>query len=244
MIKRRYTSNTSVITADAMIDRYLNSEGAVCDIDGLDTDVVRTARTTKAKEDIMKLTTSITIASLIMLSCLPAKTHAADMPSVAPEAVADYIRAVVQSHRAFYEGHVVDLLEEQGVAKAGSEWSTQKMTIPLPVQVVNETSQMFSTKFTGLRYQLISLWPINRKNSPRDQIDKSGLEALGARPERPVTRTVKINDQVYFHAIYPDLAVSQSCVACHNGHPNSSKKDFQIGDIMGGLVIEFPLSAQ
>lgn len=192
----------------------------------------------------MKFTTSITIASLIALSCLPARAYAADVPSVPPETVADYIHAVVQSHRAFYTGHVVELLEEQGVAKAGGEWSTQKKTIPLPVQVVNETSQMFSTKFSGLRYQLISLWPINRKNSPRDQIDKSSLEALGTRPERPVTRTVKINDQMYFHAIYPDVAMSQSCVACHNSHPNSPKKDFQVGDIMGGLVIEFPLGTQ
>ena len=192
----------------------------------------------------MKWTTTLTIVSTIALFCLPVKGDAADAPGVPPETVADYIQAVVQSHRAFYTGHVVDLLEEQGVAKASGEWSTQKKTIPLPVQVVNETNQMFSIKFSGLRYQLISLWPINRKNSPRDQIDRSSLETLSARPERPVTRTVKIDDQLYFHAIYPDFAVSASCVACHNGHPNSPKKDFKVGDIMGGLVIEFPLTTQ
>ncbi|GKS64374.1 hypothetical protein YTPLAS72_16780 [Nitrospira sp.] len=192
----------------------------------------------------MKWTTTLTIVSTIALSCLPIKSDAADVPGVSAETVADYIQAVVQSHRAFYTGHVVDLLEEQGVARAGGEWSTQKKTIPLPVQIVNETNQMFSIKFSGLRYQLISLWPINRKNSPRDQIDRSSLETLSARPERPVTRTVKIDDQLYFHAIYPDFAVSASCVACHNGHPNSPKKDFKVGDIMGGLVIEFPLGTQ
>jgi hypothetical protein len=192
----------------------------------------------------MKWTTSLCVISMIVLSCIPVRAYAADAQGLSPETVADYIHAVVQSHRAFYTAHVAQLLEEQGIANAGSEWSTQKKTIPLPVQVVNETSQMFSTKFTGLRYQLISLWPINRKNSPRDPIDKSSLEALSARPERPVARTVKIDDQVYFRAIYPDLAVSPSCVACHNSHPNSPKKDFQAGDIMGGLVIEFPLGAQ
>jgi len=204
----------------------------------------KSTNTLNAKEEIMKLTTSFTIALLIMLPCLPAKADAADVSSLPPETVADYIQAVVQSHRAFYTAHVVQLLEEQGVATAAGDWSTQKKTVPLPVQVVNETSQMFATKFTGLRYQLISLWPINRKNSPRDQIDKSSLEALASRPERPVTRTVKIDDQVYFHAIYPDLAINPSCVSCHNNHPNSPKKDFQVGDIMGGLVIEFPLGAQ
>ncbi|QPD06184.1 MAG: hypothetical protein Nkreftii_003958 [Candidatus Nitrospira kreftii] len=192
----------------------------------------------------MKWTTSLTVVFIMVATCIPGKGYTADAVGLSPETVADYVHAVVQSHRAFYTVHVAQLLEEQGIASAGSEWSTQKKTIPLPVQVVNETNQMFSTKFSGLRYQLISLWPINRKNSPRDPIDKSSLETLGERPERPVARTVKIDDQVYFRAIYPDLAVSPSCVACHNSHPNSPKKDFQVGDIMGGLVIEFPLGTQ
>jgi len=88
---------------------------------------------------------------------------------------------------------------------------------------------------------LISLWPINPKNKPRDQADRKGLEALVERPEQTVTRRIQIENQTYFHAVYADLAVSQSCVTCHNTHPNSPKKDFKIGGVMGGLVIEFPL---
>ncbi len=42
-------------------------------------------------------------------------------------------------------------------------------------------------------------------------------------------------------AIYADRAVSSSCVACHNSHPHSSKTDFSMHDVMGGLVIEIPL---
>ena len=44
-----------------------------------------------------------------------------------------------------------------------------------------------------------------------------------------------------FRAIYADRAVSQACVGCHNTHPRSPKKDFKMGDVMGGLVIEIPL---
>ena len=82
------------------------------------------------------------------------------------------------------------------------------------------------------------------KNGPRDQVDKHSLEAVLARPEQPIARTIKIDDQTFFHAIYADVAVSQACVACHNTHPNSPKKNFQVGDVMGGLVIEFPLGNQ
>ena len=123
------------------------------------------------------------------------------------------------------------------------EWRTHKKTLPLPMQFVTDSSNMFS-KFTGLRYRLISLWPINPKNRPRDQADKKGLEAVIERPERPVTRTIKIDGHTYFRAIYADPAVSQACVTCHNTHPNSPKKDFQIGEVVGGLVVEFPLGNQ
>lgn len=192
----------------------------------------------------MKWIATLTVIPMIVLSWFTVKVYAADAPAVPPEAVAGYIHAVIQAHRDFYAAHVVEPLEEQKVAKADGEWRTQKKTIPLPVQVVTETSQMFSTKYTGIRYRLISLWPINRQNSPRDELDKSSLEAVGVRPERPITRTVKIDDQTYFHAIYADRATSQTCVACHNSHPDSPKKDFRVGDIMGGLVIEFPLAKQ
>ena len=191
----------------------------------------------------MKSTTSLTVTLAIVLYLFPVTGHAADVPGVPPEIVADYIHAVIESHRAFYTAHVVERLEEQGGIKVDGEWRTHKKTLPLPMQFVTDSSNMFS-KLTGLRYRLISLWPINPKNGPRDQADKKGLEAVIERPERSVTRTIKIDDQTYFRAIYADPAVSQACVTCHNTHPNSPKKDFQIGEVMGGLVVEFPLGNQ
>ena len=191
----------------------------------------------------MKSMTRLTVILAIVLYLLPVTGHAADVPGVPPEKVADYIHGVIESHRAFYTAHVVERLEEQGGIKVDGAWRTHKNTLPLPQQFVTESSNLFS-KLTGLRYRLISLWPINQKNRPRDQTDKKGLEALVKQPEQPVTRTIQIDDQTYFHAIYADLAVSQACVACHNAHPNSPKKDFQIGEVMGGLVIEFPLGNQ
>lgn len=184
------------------------------------------------------------VSPLIVLTWFPMQAGAADARAISPEVVADYIHAVLESHRAFYTAHVVAPLEEAGAARAGADWHNDKKIIPLPVQVLNETSQMFSTQSTGLRYQLISLHPINRENRPRDQIDRKSLETVMAKPERPVTRIVKVDAQSYFRAIYPDIALSPSCVSCHNSHPASPKRDYQAGDVMGGLVIEFPLGSQ
>ena len=72
-------------------------------------------------------------------------------------------------------------------------------------------------------------------------MQKQGLEMIQEHPERSVTGTVKRGERSYFQAIYADRAVSQACVACHNSHPHSRKKDFSMHDVMGGLVIEIPL---
>jgi ribosomal protein L14 len=36
-----------------------------------------------------------------------------------------------------------------------------------------------------------------------------------------------------------DLAIANTCVACHNTHPTSPKRDFKKGDVMGAIVVRF-----
>ena len=45
----------------------------------------------------------------------------------------------------------------------------------------------------------------------------------------------------YFTAIYPDVGVAPVCVSCHNDHKDTPKRDFKLGDVMGGVVIRIPL---
>jgi cytochrome c peroxidase len=45
----------------------------------------------------------------------------------------------------------------------------------------------------------------------------------------------------FFKAIFADRAVSMACVACHNSHELSTKRDYQLYDVMGGIIISFPV---
>jgi hypothetical protein len=45
----------------------------------------------------------------------------------------------------------------------------------------------------------------------------------------------------YFTAVYPDRAIVLACVECDNHHPKSPKRDFGLGDVMGGIVVRVPL---
>ncbi|HLU66353.1 MAG TPA: DUF3365 domain-containing protein, partial [Kofleriaceae bacterium] len=67
-----------------------------------------------------------------------------------------------------------------------------------------------------------------------------GLDrVVGSR--KPHYGTEVLDGKTYFVAIYPDVAVSEACVTCHNQHRDSPRRDFKVDDVMGGLVIRFPL---
>ena len=190
------------------------------------------------------MTRTISIGAMVLAAgCLltTAALQAADQQGIQPETVADYLHSIIEADRTFYTIHVVERLEKAGGTKAAENWRAKKDVLPLPAQFLIESSELAATTGSKVRYRLISLWPINPKNAPDSPAEKRALEMVREHPERSVTETVKRDDKSYFQAIYADRAVSQTCVACHNSHPRSQKKDFSMHDVMGGLVIEIPL---
>ena len=60
-------------------------------------------------------------------------------------------------------------------------------------------------------------------------------------PKKVYARTIKRGKLSYFKAIYADRAVSRACVTCHNEHPLSPRRNYKLNDVMGGVIIQFPL---
>lgn len=166
---------------------------------------------------------------------------AGEQTGIPPETVANYLHAVIEADRTFYTIHVVERMQKGGGATAAEDWRAKKNTLPLPAQFLMESSALSAMTGTPVRYRLISLWPINPLNVPRSAAEKAGLESLLTHPEQVVTGKVTQGNETYFQAIYADRAVSQSCVGCHNTHPQSARKDFKLNEAMGGLVIEIPM---
>lgn len=184
---------------------------------------------------------AVMIAGLSGALLIGIRTGHAESPSIPAETVADFLHAVIESDRTFYTIHVVERLQKQGAAKAAETWRADKTSLPLPAQFLHEASDLAGMTGTTVRYRLISLWPINPHNAPSSDTERKGLEAVRQHPEQASTSTVAIGGRQYFQAIYADRAVTQACVGCHNAHPQSQKKDFQMHDVMGALVIEIPL---
>jgi len=182
-----------------------------------------------------------TIAVLAIGSVSAVEKGSETLRGIPPETVADYLHAVIMANRSFYTIHIVNRLQQEEILEATENWrATNKL--PLPAQFLQETRQMAEMTDTNVSYHLISQWPINKENAPVTEFERRGLEEIQMHPDRPYTGIIGRNKEQFFGAVYADLAVSQACVGCHNYHPNSPKSDFKIDDVMGGLVIIFPLS--
>ncbi len=173
---------------------------------------------------------------------LSAANKGSSPPVLIPaERVAEYVHSVIQADRSIYTTEVVERMKNQGIVSASENWRDTGQ-LPLPVQFMIEASRLMADNPNGIRFRLISNWAINKENMPRTDFEESGLSKIAVNPERPYKGTKTEHGIEYFQALYPDIAVSQSCVRCHNAHPQSPKKDFSVGDVMGGMLVSIPVS--
>ena len=159
---------------------------------------------------------------------------------ISPAKVADYLHAIVEADRSVYTTNIVKRMQDLGVVLAREDWES-KNAIPLPAQFLHISSKLVAESGEGIRFRLISRWPIYRRNGPATEFERKALEQLEKTPDTPERGIVKTGKKRLFQAIYADKAISSACITCHNTHPLSPKRDFKMGDIMGGVVITIPL---
>jgi len=155
--------------------------------------------------------------------------------------MADAMHAVMESDRTVYTRMVVNRLQnEEKVIKATEHFKDDK-SLPLPAQMFRFGAEMVAEKKMPFSYSLQSLWPINKQNAPKTALEKKGLEAVAQDNTKPFYGEETLGKTKYFTAIYADKAVAPACVSCHNDHKDTPKKDFKLGQTMGGVVIRIPM---
>jgi len=162
------------------------------------------------------------------------------LKGIPPETVAQYIHSVVQADRTFYTNEIVERMQARGITFASEHWR-EDGDLPLPAQFVIETGRLVAEQSAGFRFRLISTWAINKKNRPATDFERTALEKIQMNTDRPYSGVTTEGKTRVFKALYPDKALSQMCADCHNVHPESPKRDFKEGDVMGGILLTIPL---
>lgn len=74
-------------------------------------------------------------------------------------------------------------------------------------------------------------WP-NRKDRPANDFERKAWTDLTQNPDAVITNYTERDGRKFIRVAVADR-MEQSCVACHNSHPDSPKKDWKVGDLRG-----------
>jgi hypothetical protein len=177
----------------------------------------------------------------LILAVLALLLSGAAQAQVSYKEMADALHAVMESDRTVYTRVIVNRLQnEEKVIKASEHWKDEKALV-LPAQMFRYGSEMVAEKKMGFSYSLLSLWPINKQNAAKTPVEKKGLDAVAKDASKPYYEEETLGKVKYFTAVYADRAISPACVSCHNDHKDTPKKDFKLGQTMGGVVIRIPM---
>jgi adenylate cyclase len=123
------------------------------------------------------------------------------------------------------------------------DYAAKPGAIPLPATMTIDLGNHISDKSaSGMRVRLYSDHPFRprKDGGPRDVFEREALDKLLANPDEAFWSFEDVDRR-------PSLRyatarrMDQTCVRCHNGHPDSPKKDWKVGDVPGVLEVIRPL---
>jgi hypothetical protein len=155
--------------------------------------------------------------------------------------MADALHAVMEADRTVYTRNVVNRLQnDEKVITASEHWQDDK-ALPLPAQMFRMGAELAAQKTSDFSYALLSMWPVNKQNAPKTDVERAGLQFVVDNKGQNYYADEMLGGKKYFTAVYPDTAVAPACITCHNGHKDSPRSDFKMGDVMGGVVVRIPI---
>lgn len=182
----------------------------------------------------------IALSAIFITGFFFAKEEGGKTAGIQPQTMADALHKVMEADRTVYTKYIIArLANKEKVIKASEHWEDEKALV-LPAQMFRYGSELVAESNPGFSYSLLSLWPVNAQNKPKTDVEIKGLNFVAENPGKNFYSEETLGDKKYFTAVYPDVAVSEACIACHNTHKDTPRTDFKLGDVMGGVVIRIP----
>jgi class 3 adenylate cyclase len=147
--------------------------------------------------------------------------------------------------QSMYSTNVVARLNYLGITPR-LDYQNHEGAIPFPATFSIELSKAMTNPETGIINRLYSDYPFaSRKDGgPKDEYESLAWTTLRFAQDRskPFIRFEKVSNRESMR-YGKSLVMKQSCVDCHNTHPDSTKKDWKVGDVRGVREVIVPMEA-
>ena len=179
------------------------------------------------------------IVKILLLSLGLAAAASADTlgDGIPHRQVADMLYELAFASRKVYTRDIVQRLSVTDSVITTTEHFKEQRGLPLPAQIFRLAAEEVLENTDDYWLSLRSLTPINYANGPLTPVEERGLQYVADRPSERFYEEEKVMGRQSLVAVYADAANVEACVACHNGHPESPRRDFKLGDVMGGVII-------
>src|SRR5579863_10338409 len=144
------------------------------------------------------------------------------------------LNSVISSIRGYYANNVVArVLAAPGSTQVTPNYEQVPGAIPIPATLSLELGRVISEQQSNIGYRFVSDYPFkNRAPHKLDDVERAALTSLRQQPSQLLTDTSWSLLSGRVRLISP-IIMSAPCVACHDTNPESSKRDWKIGDVRG-----------
>jgi adenylate cyclase len=156
------------------------------------------------------------------------------------------LNSVVSSVRGYYGNNVVGrVLASPGATQVVHNYESIPGAIPIPATLSLELGRVISEQQQNISYRFVSDFPFkNRAPHALDNFETRALADLrnNAGQQLSEVSASALHDRVRLVA---PVIMGAACVACHNSHPESPKRDWKVGDVRGiqEIAISQPIVA-
>ena len=158
--------------------------------------------------------------------------------------VETYINSL-ETFQSMYSSEVIARLKPLGI-NFTHDYRDHDGAIPIPATFSIELAKAMTNPETGIITRLYSDYPFSfrKDGGPKDEFESLALTTLRFANDKtkPFVRFENVNGHMSMRYAKA-LLMKQSCVDCHNSHPDSTKKDWKVGDVRGVREVIFPLSS-
>ena len=155
---------------------------------------------------------------------------------------ADEISTLATAFRNYYADNVISRIQSSGgIAKPSENFRQIHGGIPIPATLSIELGPLFDSVHRDGRisYEFKSDYPFaQRERPPLTPLEQEFLDKFRSDPtlDKQTKFTSKplntLSGGGEYTSVTP-IRMKQSCVQCHNSHPDSPRRDWRVGDVRG-----------
>jgi hypothetical protein len=184
--------------------------------------------------------TALLLTALIVYLFVSAPPPLPEQAAVNASIPVDRVFALVEAEndavRTLWTREIVAAGTTVGL-RFGEDWrEVGEEAGPLPALFLRETAKNLERNPVRLSLFLGSDAPINSAN----RFEGRQKDAFAAMRRTGEPQFFQMPDTRLHTAMFPDEAVTEACVSCHNEHEDSPKKDWRLHDVMGATTWAYP----